>query len=98
MAYAIEYTEIALRDLEWLRKNEQITVLAAIDEQLRYEPAVETRNRKRLRPNAVAEWELRIGVFRVLYDVDQIVRIVSVQRIGKKPGSQFTFRGEEVEL
>lgn len=87
MAYAIEYTEIALRDLEWLRKNEQITVLAAIDEQLRYEPAVETRNRKRLRPNAVAEWELRIGVFRVLYDVDQIVRIVSVQRIGKKPGS-----------
>jgi mRNA-degrading endonuclease RelE of RelBE toxin-antitoxin system len=32
MTYNIEYTENALRDLEWLRKAEQVIVLAAIDE------------------------------------------------------------------
>jgi mRNA-degrading endonuclease RelE of RelBE toxin-antitoxin system len=98
MTYNIEYTENALRDLEWLRKAEQVIVLAAIDEQLRHEPTVETRNRKQLRPNPIAEWELRVGVFRVLYDVDEVVRIVEVQRVGRKPGSQYSFRGEEAEL
>jgi mRNA-degrading endonuclease RelE of RelBE toxin-antitoxin system len=98
MAYEIEYTEEAIRDLNWLTRNEQVIVLSAIDEQLRHEPSVETRNRKRLRPNDVAEWELRTGIFRVLYNVDEVVRIVEIERIGKKPGSRYMFRGEEAEL
>ena len=56
--YEIEFSDDALQDLESLKKNEQNEVLDDIDANLRYEPAVETRNRKRLRPNQTAEWEL----------------------------------------
>ena len=48
--YEIEFSDEALQDLESLKKNEQNEVLDYIDTNLRYEPAVETRNRKRLRP------------------------------------------------
>ncbi len=98
MAYEIEYTEAALRDLSWLRRTEQVLVLAAIDRQLRHEPTVETRNRKRLRPNPVADWELRLGELRVLYNVVEVVRVVEIERVGRKPGGRLLAGGQEVDL
>jgi mRNA-degrading endonuclease RelE of RelBE toxin-antitoxin system len=59
---------------------------------------VETRNRKQLRPNQTAEWELRVGKFRVFYDVDDQMHIVSIEAIGLKIGSNVFFRGKEQEL
>ncbi len=73
-------------------------VLEGIETQLRYEPAVETRNRKRLGPNDVAEWELRIGRFRVFYNVNEQVKIVGIEAIGFKVGSELFIRGERREL
>ena len=96
--YAIEYAEQAIADMEWLKKHEQNEILDGIDQQLRYEPAVETRNRKRLRPNASAEWELRLGDVRVLYNVHDQVQIVEIQRIGEKRRNAFFFRGRKEEL
>ena len=96
--FDIEFTAEAEHDLKWFRKNEQSEILDAIDEQLRFEPDVETRNRKRLRPNQTAEWELRVGNFRVFYDVATVVRIVSIDAIGLKIGNRLYFRGKEKEL
>ncbi|MEM8640485.1 MAG: type II toxin-antitoxin system RelE/ParE family toxin [Cyanobacteria bacterium P01_G01_bin.54] len=96
--YEIEYTQVALDDLKWLRKNEQRMIVQAIDTQLKYEPTVQTRNRKPMRPNEIAEWELRIGQFRALYDVDERVQIVDIERIGQKQGNKFLFRGKEEEI
>ncbi len=96
--YDIEYTPQAIEDLRWFKKHEQQQILDGIETQLRYEPAVETRNRKRLRPNDVSTWELRLGDFRVLYDVAQQVSIVEIQRIGKKWGNLFFFRGKQEDL
>ena len=96
--YEIEFSDDALEDLESLKKNEQNEVLDDIDANLRYEPAVETRNRKRLRPNQTAEWELRIGRFRVFYDVYEAVKIVYIEAVGFKVGSLLRFRGKEKPL
>ena len=96
--YTIEYTQRALADLKTLKKHEQREILDAIDTQLTYEPAVEVRNRKRMRPNPYAEWELRIGDFRVLYSVDEQVRIVEIQRVGEKRGEGFFFRGRREDV
>jgi mRNA-degrading endonuclease RelE of RelBE toxin-antitoxin system len=84
--------------LKSLKKNEQNEVLDDIDANLRHEPAIETRNRKRLRPNQTAEWELRIGQFRVFYDVYEAVKIVSIEAVGLKIGSLLRFRGKERPL
>ena len=59
---------------------------------------METRNRKRLRPNATAEWELRIARFRVFCDVDEVVFIVAIEAIAEKRGDSLFFQGEERDL
>ncbi len=96
--FEIEFTPEAEQDLKWFRKNEQNIILDGIEAQLRYEPTVETHNRKQLRPNQTAEWELRVGKFRVFYDVDDQMHIVSIEAIGLKIGSNVFFRGKEREL
>lgn len=96
--YELEFTQDAIDDLRFLKKNEQQEVIDGIESQLLYEPAIETRNRKRLRPNDVSEWELRLGKFRVFYDVEAVVRIVRIEAIGYKEGNQLFIRGEPYQL
>jgi mRNA-degrading endonuclease RelE of RelBE toxin-antitoxin system len=77
--YDIEFTEAALADLKWFKKHEQNEIVDGIEANLHYEPAVETRNRSPLRPNQTAEWKLRLGNFRVYYDVETVAWIVSIE-------------------
>lgn len=96
--YEIELTPEARDDLKSLRTFEQRTIIVGIDTQLRYEPTVETHNRKRLRPNDVAEWELRIGKYRVFYNVEEHVLIVSIEAVGFKVGNVLYIRGKRRDL
>src|SRR5438552_18957162 len=98
MKLEINYTEDALVDLEGFRKYDQTLILDTVDRQLAHQPAVETRNRKHLRPNRVSEWELRVGHFRVFYDVVADEHLVKVVAIGYKEGSRLFLHGEEFEL
>ena len=96
--YEIEYAIEATEDLRLYRKHERQLIVDQIDEQLSHEPSHETRNRKRLRPNSVAEFELRITKFRVFYDVDENERVVKIDAIGHKEGSCLLIRGKEYQL
>ena len=96
--YDIEYTLEAIVDLKSFRKYQQQLIVAQITQQLSYEPAQETRNRKRLRPNSVAEFELRITRFRVFYDVDENKNLVKIEAVGYKEGSRLLIRGKEYQL
>lgn len=58
-----------------------------------------TRQRKVLRANALAPWELRIGDLRVYYEVkDEPERVVVVKAVGVKKRNRVLIGGEEVEL
>ena len=92
--YEIDFTRTALDDLQYFRKFEQNIVLDAIETQLTYEPMVATANRFRRDPPEISQWELRIGEFRVLYNADETVKIVRIQRIGHKPNNELRFRGQ----
>ena len=96
--YQIEFTPEALDDLQLFRKPEQKQIIEGIEVQLKHEPQVETRNRKMLRPNEVAEWELRLGKYRVFYNVHDQVMIVSIGAVGFKIGNLLFIRGEERTL
>ena len=73
--------------------------LVALGTPERYEPTVETRNRKRLRPNPVAPWELRIGRVRVYFEVEDEPRlVVRILAVGDKVRNRVRIGGEEVEL
>jgi len=96
--YEIDYTPEARQDLNSFRKFEQQHILDGIDAQLQYRPNVATRNRKKLRPNDVAKWELRLNHFRVFYDVREVARIVKIAAIGYKRGNKLFIHGEEYNL
>lgn len=93
--YQIEFTPEAVQDLRYLKKFEQNIIIDAIQTQLSYEPGIETKNRFRRNPPDIAEWELRIGIFRVFYNIDGFVQIVSIERIGEKPNNTVFFRGQK---
>ena len=61
--FHIAFTPSALDDIGWFRKRERMIIFDMTEEQLTHQPNVETRNRKKLRPNQIAEWELRIGKY-----------------------------------
>ncbi|MCB0107034.1 MAG: type II toxin-antitoxin system RelE/ParE family toxin [Caldilineaceae bacterium] len=92
--YEIDFTRTALDDLRYFRKYEQNIILEAIQTQLLYEPTTETGNRFRRDPTEISEWELRIGQYRVLYNADDAVLIVRIERIGHKPNNTLQFRGQ----
>ncbi len=51
-----------------------------------------------MRPNDVAEWELRIGKYRVFYNVENDVQIVSIEVVGFKRGNQLFVRSKRRDL
>jgi hypothetical protein len=74
-----------------------------IEQQLRFEPELATRNRKPLeRPIQLgARWELRLGPdnrFRVFYRVEPDERRVRILAIGVKMRNRLFIGDEEVEL
>lgn len=98
MPYRIALSKTSLFHLQAFTAREQKIIRDAVTEQLSYEPTSPTRNRKEMRPNLLAVWELRLGNFRVYYDVDQEESIVDIRAIGTKEGNHVRIGGEIVEL
>jgi mRNA-degrading endonuclease RelE of RelBE toxin-antitoxin system len=92
----VEFTESAFADLIYLKRFEQSLILAAIERQLTGEPLTRTRNRKPLRPNDLAMWELRIGKYRVFYDVAS--NTVKIKAVGWKEHDRLFISGKEFLL
>lgn len=91
--FKITITEDAERQFEALSARDQRILQAAIVSRLQHQPTTLTRAVKRLRPNPVAEYELRVGDLRVLYDVKAEEVIISV--VGLKVGNTLVVAGEE---
>ena len=96
--FTISITAEAKEDLRALQKRDQRTIVDGIESRLRFEPDKETRNRKRLRPNELAEWEVRIAKFRVFYVVDHAQQRVRIIAVGYKSGNRLIIRNREFKL
>ena len=94
--YEIEITEEAKIDLSFFKAYERKTILAAIREQLSHEPLKETRNRKKLRENPLANWELRCGKYRIFYEVRKNIVTVGIIAVGWKKHNELYIRNKEV--
>jgi len=97
--YTVEFAQSVERHLRVLTARERKTVLDAIGRQLLHEPLKETRQRKPLRPNPIAPWELRVGQLRIFYDVtgaeSGVVRILAV---GRKRRNVLVVGDKEIRL
>ncbi len=87
--------------LDWIESKFRHLVLAAIEEQLTYEPLTPTRNRKPMDPSSYGEdlWEIRFGpsnTLRAVYSVDPEKRVVEVVAVGVKQGNRIMIAGKEL--
>ena len=89
--FQIWFAESVERDLRTIPVYYRNQILDPIEEQLVHEPETATRNRKLLEnlnpPWQTVEpiWELRVGEYRMFYDVSLAESIVYVLAVRKKP-------------
>jgi mRNA-degrading endonuclease RelE of RelBE toxin-antitoxin system len=99
VAHRIEFTREARRHFAQLDARRRATLRDALLRRLVDEPTLETRHRKRLRPNALATWRLRAGELRVYYDVDDdVAAVVVIKAIGIKVRNRLVIGSEEIDL
>jgi mRNA interferase RelE/StbE len=82
MPYELRYSLEAVEELKRMRPYDRAAVMDQIDEVLAVNPTLESRARvKRLREPAPTGYRLRVGEFRIFYDVEEshvsIIRILS---------------------
>src|SRR5207244_634441 len=93
MSYKITITEDADRQFQGLPARDRRILEAAILSRLQHQPMTPTKAIKRLRSNPLAEFELRAGDLRALYNVEGNEVIVLI--VGRKVGNKLIVEGEE---
>ena len=73
--------------------RDQRILEVAIASRLEQQPTTLSKAIKRLRPNPLAEFELRVGDLRVLYNVEGEDVVILV--VGRKLGNRLIVEGEE---
>jgi len=96
MRFEVEFVPSADQDLESYTVREQRIILDAIAEFLETDANVESKRRKQMRPNPLAPWELRIGGYRVFYEIRE--GLVRVLAIGHQVHNELFIRGQKVEI
>ena len=86
MAFQITITAGAESQWRALPVRERRLLEAAIQTRLLYQATTPTKAIKKLRPNPLAEFELRVGDLRVLYNVEgaEVVLLVIGRKVGNK--------------
>ena len=88
-----------MEHLRELTAGQRGIVLDTVTRQLEHEPDVAIRNRKPLRPNPLAPWELSIGDLRVYYEVTSGPEaVVSILAVGIREHERVRIGGEVIEL
>ena|SRR5713101_4472584 len=97
MPFQVILIPSAEKDLDYFRRFEQRLIVDGFKRYLRNDADVENQHRKQLRDNPLAPWELRLGKYRVFYEVVN-ASTVKIVAIGYKNHNDLFIRGQKVEL
>ena len=98
MPFQLRWTPKSLRQLRELPKTTQVKLIDDAGRQLVHQPNEVTKHRKRLRENPLATWELRVGNYRVFYNVLLSENEVEVVAWGGKDHNELIIECEELDL
>lgn len=101
--FLLVYAPIIKLHLKTIERKYHLLIRTTIENELQFEPDVETRNRKPLKRPVTfeAEWELRFGPdnrFRTFYDINIESHEVHILAIGVKERNRLFIGGKEVKL
>ena len=95
MAWTVTLKESVIADLRWFGRKQGRLLLRTASEYQIADPLAETQQMKTLRPNPVAQRELRLfGKYRVLFNVDQAHTLVTLVLVGEKRGESLIVQGK----
>ena len=69
MAYAVEIRDVAMEDLDQLPQNIRMRLIRAIEQRLTTAPS---RYGVRLRQSLTGLWKLRVGDYRIVYELEEM--------------------------
>lgn len=95
MSFLVTLTDDAERQFLALSARQRRILQEAVGVRLVHEPTKESRAIKRLRPNLIAEFELRVGDLRAMYAVDLTNQEVIIGVVGEKRGNKLFVEGRE---
>jgi len=97
MRFEVKFVRGACDDIAGYAARERRLIMDGIAAYLEADADTETRRRKRLRSNPLAPWELRMGIYRVFYEVrdKSVVRVLAV---GHKEHNELYIRGRKAEI
>lgn len=97
MAHEVTLTAAAAADLDGIKVFERRRIVDEIEAQLADAPGAESKRKKVLKGVSAAAfefdpplWELRVGEFRVFYDVDDGAKRVIIRSVRRKRPDQTT--------
>lgn len=89
MPHEIHYSNKAVEQLKRLRAYDRTAILDQIEQVLRVNPTIESKARiKQLREPAPTQYRLKVGEFRVFYDVAGPVVLV-IQVLSKQDSLEY---------
>ena len=97
MKFEVKLVPSADEDLGFYGTRDQRVILDAIEDFLEVDADLEGKRRRPLRPNPLAPWELRVGDYRVFYEIT-VERLVRVLAVGHKVHNELFIRGQRVEI
>lgn len=96
MPWTVTLRESVIKDLRYFGRKLGRFILKEARKQLAQDPLMDSRQMRTLRPNALAQRELRLfGKYRVLFNVDAASRVVDMVVIGEKRGNSLIVQGRE---
>ena len=97
--WSVTLKESVIDDLRWFGRRPGRVLLKETGSSLSEDPTQESRNMKTLRPNPVAEREFSLfGKYRVLFNVNEQSREVTIVLVGEKRGATLLVQGKEFRL
>jgi mRNA-degrading endonuclease RelE of RelBE toxin-antitoxin system len=96
MPWTVTLRESVIKDLRYFGRKVGRLILKEARKQLTQDPLADKRQMRTLRPNAVAQRELRLfGKYRVLFNVDAASHVVDMVLVGEKRGNSLIVQGRE---
>jgi prevent-host-death family protein len=95
MPWSVLLKPSVVDDLRWFGKTLGRKHLESAEERLSEDPLIESRNMKTLRPNGVAERELRLlGKYRILFNTEQTKKLGKSQSssLVRSEATRFSFK------
>lgn len=96
--FSVKFTDAAKDDFGYFPKSQQKLILDEAAKQLTYQPEVETKNRKKLRENPLASYELQLDAIRVFYNIYAVEQMVDIVAVGRKEHNELYIKGRKVKI